>query len=131
MKPGKTYSLSELAEVSGVPPRTLRFYIARNLLPGPDKAGRGARYGAGHLARLGEISDLQSAGLTLAAIARRFAPPGPEAPAPEPALWRHYPVAPDVTVLVREDAGPWRLKSVRAAMAALRKELDGQRTKEE
>lgn len=37
--------LAELAQKAGLPGRTIRFYIARGLLPGPLKAGRGATYG--------------------------------------------------------------------------------------
>jgi len=134
MKTKKTYPLSELAELSGVTPRTLRYYISRGLLPGPEKAGRGATYNDGHLARVREIQSLQAEGLTLAGIARRLAPEAPEelSPAPGPLLWRHYPVAEDVMVMVREDTGPWRLRSVRTAIVALRKELEGQKnTREE
>ena len=47
--------LAELAEKAGLPGRTIRFYIARGLLPGPLKAGRGAAYGQEHLDRLREI----------------------------------------------------------------------------
>ena len=47
-------SLAELAEQSGVPGRTIRFYIARSLLPGPSQAGRGASYGQEHIRQLQE-----------------------------------------------------------------------------
>ena len=65
----KSKTLAELSEESGIPARTIRFYIARGLLDGPVKAGRGAVYTAGHLARLEKIKALQAEGRMLAEIA--------------------------------------------------------------
>lgn len=112
-------SLAELAEESGVPARTIRYYIARGLLEGPETAGRGASYGERHLERLRQIRELQGKGLTLAEIARRLGGGGTarELP-PSVACWQYQP-APDVTVLVRADSPPWRLRQVHAALRAL------------
>jgi DNA-binding transcriptional MerR regulator len=110
-------TLAELADASGTPSRTVRFYIARGLLDGPEVAGRGASYGSGHLERLQKIRQLQQRGLTLAAIARELG--GVSAPVKEPEPWWHYQVSPDVMVSVRADAGPWRLKQVREALQDL------------
>jgi DNA-binding transcriptional MerR regulator len=66
-------SLIELAGVAGVTPRTVRYYIAQGLLPGPDELGRGARYGQGHLDRLALIRRLQREHLPLAEIRARLA----------------------------------------------------------
>ena len=63
-------TLAELAEAAGIPARTIRFYIARGLLDGPLKAGRGAVYTAEHLARLEKIKTLQAEGRMLAEIGR-------------------------------------------------------------
>ena len=60
------------AEETGVPARTIRFYIARGLLPGPQHAGHGAIYGEVHGKWLQEIKQLQAKGLTLNEIARSF-----------------------------------------------------------
>ena len=65
-------SLADVSRSSGLPGRTIRYYIAQGLLPGPDKAGRGAVYGTGHLQRLAEIGQLQAQGLTLREIARQL-----------------------------------------------------------
>ena len=67
----RQWSLAELAEEVGLSARTVRFYIGRGLLPGPEKAGRGASYGPAHLERVREIQRLQADGLTLAEIALR------------------------------------------------------------
>ena len=110
-------TLAELADASGIPARTVRFYIARGLLDGPEVAGRGAAYGPGHLERLNKIRELQQRGLTLAEVARELE--GAVTAVKEPAPWWHYPISPDVTVMVRADAGPWRLKQVREALQEL------------
>ncbi|MEU2895779.1 MerR family transcriptional regulator [Streptomyces sp. NPDC001273] len=64
-------TIDELAARGGVTVRTVRFYGTRGLLPppviGPRRVGR---YGREHLARLELIEELQSRGMTLAAIER-------------------------------------------------------------
>jgi len=51
-----SFTLVELAEASGVPARTVRFYIAKGLLPPPLVGGRAACYGEEHLKELGRMS---------------------------------------------------------------------------
>lgn len=64
-------TIDELAARAGVTVRTVRFYGTKGLLPppviGPRRVGR---YGREHLARLELIEELQSLGMTLAAIER-------------------------------------------------------------
>ncbi|MEW2624030.1 MerR family transcriptional regulator [Streptomyces sp. NPDC048106] len=64
-------TVDELAARAGVTVRTVRFYGSKGLLPppviGPRRVGR---YGAGHVARLALIEELQRQGMTLAAIER-------------------------------------------------------------
>lgn len=66
-----TLTIDELAARAGVTVRTVRFYSTKGLLPppalGPRRVGH---YGAGHLARLALIEELQRQGMTLAAIER-------------------------------------------------------------
>lgn len=62
------YSLDELSASSGVPPRTIRFYQASNLLPKPRREGRSAVYNDDHRQRLDLIADLRARGLKLDAI---------------------------------------------------------------
>ena len=52
-----------------VPGRTVRFYIQKGLLPGPEGEKRGAYYTDAHLAELLRIRQWQDAGLSLDAIA--------------------------------------------------------------
>jgi len=96
-------TLVELAEVSGVPARTIRFYIARGLLPPPLVGGRSACYGEEHLKELDRIKTLQGQGQTLAQIAWQLGEGQKEVRPPEPSAWWNYPVSKDVVVEVRCD----------------------------
>ncbi len=113
-------TLAELAEATGLPARTIRFYITRNVLHGPVKAGRGAAYGPEHLARLQEIQRLQAAGRTIAEIGRTLDGAPLEATAlASPTAWLQHVVADDVMVWVRDGSSPWRTRQVRAAIGEL------------
>lgn len=116
-------SLAELSAQAGLPGRTIRFYIARGLVPGPVKAGRSARYPAETLARLQEIQRLQARGQTLAEIAQRSAARSGEVFLPKPEAWWNYSVAEDVRVSVRADVPPWRLNHIRRQLARMVVEL--------
>ena len=74
--PDDPYSITDLARLSGVTPRTVRYYVAQGLLPSPEQAGPSTRYGEGHLARLRLIRRLQREHLPLAEIRARLAPLG-------------------------------------------------------
>jgi DNA-binding transcriptional MerR regulator len=65
------YSLTELADLAGVTPRTVRYYLSSGLLPGV-QSGPGAKYGEDHLGRLRLIRRLQRDHLPLAEIRRRL-----------------------------------------------------------
>jgi len=67
-----TYSITELADLAGVTPRTIRYYLAQGLLPSSGQTGPGARYAESHLARLRVIRGLQAEHLPLAEIRRRL-----------------------------------------------------------
>jgi DNA-binding transcriptional MerR regulator len=123
------WTLLELAEQAGIPARTVRFYIARGLLPGPAGGGRGALYGAGHLERLQRIRRLQEKGQSLAEIALALDGARPAA-LPPPSAWWQYPIAADVLVWVRADASPWRLKQVRKALEQITAQLASQEKEE-
>ena len=114
----KEWTLRELAAESGVPERTIRFYISKGILDPPLRGGRGAVYGPDHLARLREIRGLQAKGMMLADIARLPEPQAALGPAdlPAPSAWESYAVAPDVIVLVRSESAPWRARRIRSAL---------------
>ncbi len=92
MPPPTDYSLQELADLAGVTPRTIRYYIVSGLLPSPGRAGPGTTYADGHLNRLRLVRRLQREHLPLAEIRSRLAALDDatvaalvEAPASEPA----------------------------------------------
>jgi DNA-binding transcriptional MerR regulator len=67
------YTISELADLAGVTPRTIRYYLAQGLLPSAGQSGPGTRYGEAHLARLRVIRRLQAEHQPLAEIRTRLA----------------------------------------------------------
>lgn len=66
------YTISELASLAGVTPRTIRYYVSIGLLASPGQVGPGTRYGDGHLARLRLIKKLQGEHLPLDEIRIRL-----------------------------------------------------------
>lgn len=72
MPDDERYSLTELADLGGVTPRTVRYYLGTGLLPAVGPSGPGSKYGVGHLARLRLIRRLQAEHLPLAEIRRRL-----------------------------------------------------------
>ncbi len=62
-------NLHQLSEQSGVPARTIRYYIQLGLLAAPEGSKRGASYGTSHLADALRIRQWQETGLSLDAIA--------------------------------------------------------------
>jgi DNA-binding transcriptional MerR regulator len=114
MKTSKT--LTELSEGSGLPARTIRFYIARGLLEGPVKSGRGAVYTAEHLARLEKIKQLQAEGRMLTEIAYDLRGDPRTCTSAPPAAWWLHVINEDVMVWVRGDVSPWRMKRIRTAV---------------
>jgi DNA-binding transcriptional MerR regulator len=67
-----SYTLSDLARLADVTPRTVRYYVHQGLLPAPEPAGPATRYGDGHLVRLRLIRLLQREHLPLAEIRARL-----------------------------------------------------------
>jgi DNA-binding transcriptional MerR regulator len=122
------YSIGELAELTAVSRRTIRFYVQRGLLSSPLGAGRGHYYTQDHLDRLRRIRDLQDADYSLEAIAARLdgeapgASPATGIPTAEiPALWLRLPVAPGVELHVAGGCfrvSPARLRRLAQAVAA-------------
>ena len=66
------YSREELAERSGVPARTIRYYQQVGLLPKPERAGKEVVFDETHLRRLDRIAALRAQGLKLDGIRRLF-----------------------------------------------------------
>ena len=124
-------TLAELAGHSGIPARTIRFYIARGLLDGPVKAGRGAAYTADHLARLEKIQELQAQGRTLSEIVHLLSDPPHAASGIQPAPCWQFAIEQDVMVTVRGDVSPWRMKQIRAAIDEMARRIGSPNEEEE
>lgn len=62
--------MEQLAAACDVSVDTIRYYQSRALLPPPEREGRVAWYGPGHVERIRQVRSLQRKGLTLAAIKR-------------------------------------------------------------
>ena len=120
----EVYTLKELAVAAQTAPRTIRFYIARGLLPGPVEAGRNAHYARSHLRRLQRIAGLKQQGLTLAEIAVRLEEGGPPRTLPAPTPLAGMVLSEDVQVLIRTDVPPWRLRQVRKILAETARQLN-------
>jgi DNA-binding transcriptional MerR regulator len=82
----RTYSADELAALSGLPRRTIRYYIQLGLVDRPVGETRAAHYGWQHLSQLLRIRELTEGGYSLDQISRMLqapvAPSAPSGPAP-------------------------------------------------
>jgi len=79
MEEDNTYSLKELAELTGLSVRTIRAYISDGLIRGPETRGRHARYTEYHLKRLQTIQELKEHyGLPLSEVRRYLLMAGDE-----------------------------------------------------
>jgi len=83
MQDTKQYSIGELAELTGVSRRTVRFYVQRGLIPPPQGLGRGRHYTAEHLELILKIRELQRDGILLGQAVNVLSA-GPE---PAPAVY--------------------------------------------
>ena len=66
--PNQTYSLDQLAELAGVNPRTVRYYIQLGLVARPIGETRGAHYTWQHLKALLEVRGYTEQGFSLERI---------------------------------------------------------------
>jgi len=71
-------TIEDLARMSGLPLRTLRYYIQEGLLPGPDTAGKYASYSQEHLDHLAMIDRLKRLRLPLKEIRHLLSAMSPE-----------------------------------------------------
>lgn len=70
--PEREYTLDELSTLANVTPRTVRYYIAEDILPPPVIGGRNATYSQEHLDRLNAISAMKAMFLPLREIRHRL-----------------------------------------------------------
>lgn len=125
----RTYSLSELAEQTGLSERTIRYYISADLLAGPYKKGRGARYSEAHFEVLQKIRRLQRQGMTLRQIWDRIhtsTDPSFAQPKLIVSTWKHHRIGNDVLVEVREDIHPQRKNLIKKALGEFARAVDNE-----
>ncbi len=66
--PRSSWTIEELADEVGVPVRTIRYYIAEGMQPGPGSRGKGTTYSEDHLQRLRLIRRLVEQRVPLADV---------------------------------------------------------------
>jgi DNA-binding transcriptional MerR regulator len=64
------YDLQNISTLTGLPIRTIRYYIQKNLVDKPEGARKTASYTQQHLEQLMTVKRLSESGLSLAAIAK-------------------------------------------------------------
>ena len=74
------YSLTELANISNLSPRTIRFYMSKDLVDKPLGARKTAYYTGKHLQQLLTVIDWQKEGLSLDDIRYKLLNPNPQKP---------------------------------------------------
>lgn len=130
---GREYGILELVQASGVPRRTIRYYVQRGLLAPPEGAGRGHFYRSSHLERLLRIRELQDKGFGLEEIRAVLDGAGAGAggavaeasPAPEVELITRISVRDGIDLVVSHGARPPSPSQVRALAIAAAKILEG------
>lgn len=69
-----SYSIDQIARLSAVSVRTIRFWIQSGVVPPPNGSGRGATYGAEHLEAVLRVLRWQAEGLSLDGMRARLEP---------------------------------------------------------
>lgn len=124
------YTLDQLAALSGLSVRTVRYYIQVGVVDRPEGEKRGAYYLARHLEQLVQVRRWTEAGLSLDRV-RELRAGAPEDPAPRAArpgtveVWSRLTVADGLELHVepgRADLSPEQLRELlRQVQAAYRK----------
>ncbi len=131
-----SYSIDELASLSELPRRTVRYYIQQGLVDRPIGEKRAAYYTASHLEQLLTIRKWQHAGLSLDRIREILA--GPDATMLPPArprgagtveVWSHLVVTDGLEVTLepgRAGLSPEQVRAFFRGVAALYEHLQQQ-----
>ncbi len=84
MKQDRHFTLEELGVLSGLTPRTIRFYVQKGLVDRPEGATKGSYYLARHLEQLLRVKKWHEAGLSLEGILELAGGSPPAVPEPRP-----------------------------------------------
>ncbi len=120
MNETKTFTLKEIATLTELEPRTVRYYIQTGLADRPQGIGKGAFYTQHHVEQLLAIRKWQLAGLSLERIGEvlKQTANGPLPPAPRRAgtveVWSHLVVADGVEVTLEPGRAGLSPEQVRA-----------------
>lgn len=118
------FSLAQVAQMTGVAERNIRFYIQMELVPRPHGKRRGAWYDGTHVEKVLEVKRLSEKGLSLAAIRETLKPaadkPQTVGPAPGSVSVRTHIALADGLELVID---PLRLPFSQAALRRLAKAI--------
>jgi DNA-binding transcriptional MerR regulator len=131
--PSDRYSIDELATLAGVTPRTVRFYIAQDLLDRPIGEKRGAYYGRRHLEQLLLVRRWTEAGLSLDRVRELIAgapedPPRRAAPPGSVEVWSRMTLADGVELHLepgRAGLAPEQVRALLRGVTALYRQVRG------
>jgi len=119
----RSLTIRELAARTGIPPRRIRFYVARGLLPPPHGRGPTARYGPEHIWRLEQIRRLREQRFGLEEIREQLAQleaVSPERRTSDAVLWRVWEIAPGIVLAARLDRPDAKVDQVEAMVEVAR-----------
>jgi len=125
MKEGESFTLDEIAALTELPRRTVRYYIQTGLIDRPQGAGKGAHYTQQHVEQLLMVRKWQLAGLSLERIGEliRQQSAGPLPPAPRRAgtveVWSHLVIADGVELTLEPGRASLTPEQVRAFFRAV------------
>lgn len=120
MRDPREFTIDELAALTELPPRNVRYYIQKGLVDRPEGIGKGAYYTERHLEQLLLVRKWQLAGLSLERIGEVLKQPtaGPLPPTPRRAgtveVWSHLVVADGVEVTLEPGRAGLSPEQVRA-----------------
>lgn len=118
-----TYTLKELTEKTGVTARTIRYWIAENVLMGPITQGAQASYTEDHVSRIREIQRGQKEGRTLAQLRVSSWSVYEDIKNMFEDRVTHIRVSDEVDVYIKEGLPPHTLRYIRKVLSEMETEL--------
>ncbi|MCC7184415.1 MAG: MerR family transcriptional regulator [Rhodocyclaceae bacterium] len=125
MEEPRTFTLDEIATLTELPRRTVRYYIQTDLIDRPEGIGKGAYYTQRHVEQLLLVRKWQLAGLSLQRIGELLKqqvegplPPAPRRPGTVE-VWSHLVVADGIELVVEPGRAGLTPEQVRAFFRAV------------
>jgi len=121
----KTFTLDEIAALSELPRRTIRYYIQSGLIDRPQGIGKGAYYTEHHVEQLIQVRKWQLAGLSLERISEvmKQQSAGPLPPTPRRSgtveVWSHLVVTDGVEITLEPSRAGLSPEQVQAFFRAV------------